>query len=45
VVDLMDVWYDPEPIRGLLERLLDSPTAERSRGNVERRLARALAGR
>jgi MOSC domain-containing protein YiiM len=45
VVDLMDVWYDPEPDPGLLERLLDSPIAERARGNVERRLARALAGR
>jgi MOSC domain-containing protein YiiM len=45
VVDLMDVWYDPEPDPGLLERLLDSPIAERARGNVERKLARALAGR
>jgi MOSC domain-containing protein YiiM len=44
VVDLMDVSYDPEPDPGLLERLLDSPIAERARGNVERRLARALAG-
>jgi MOSC domain-containing protein YiiM len=41
VVDLMDVWYEP----GLLERLLDSPIAERARGNVERKLAQALAGR
>jgi hypothetical protein len=41
----MDVWYDPEPDPGLLERLLDSPIAERARGNVERKLARALAGR
>jgi MOSC domain-containing protein YiiM len=31
VVDLMDVWYDPEPDPGLLERLLDSPIAERAR--------------
>ena len=45
VVDLMDVWYDPEPDPGLLERLLDSPIAERARGNVERKLARVLAGR
>ena len=45
VVDLMDVWYDPEPDLELLERLLDSPLAERARGNVERKLARALAGR
>jgi MOSC domain-containing protein YiiM len=45
VVDLMDVWYDPEPDPGLLERLLDSPIAERARGNVERKLAQALAGR
>jgi MOSC domain-containing protein YiiM len=45
VVDLMDVWYDPEPDPELLERLLDSPLAERARGNVERKLARALAGR
>jgi hypothetical protein len=29
----------------LLERLLDSPLAERARGNVEHKLARALAGR
>ena len=45
VVDLMDVWYDTEPDPELLERLLDSPVAERARGNVERKLARALAGR
>ena len=45
VVDLMDVWYDPEPDLELLERLLDSPLAERARGNVERKLARALADR
>jgi MOSC domain-containing protein YiiM len=45
VVDLMDVWYDPEPDPGLLERLLDSAIAERARGNVERKLARVLAGR
>ena len=45
VVDLMDVWYDPEPHPRLLERLLDSPIAERARGDVERKLARALAGR
>ena len=45
VVDLMDVWYDPEPDPELLERLLDSPLAERARPNVERKLARALAGR
>ena len=45
VVDLMDVWYDPEPDPELLERLLDSALAERARPNVERKLARALAGR
>ena len=45
VVDLMDVWYDPEPDPELLERLLESPLAERARPNVERKLARALAGR
>jgi MOSC domain-containing protein YiiM len=45
VLDLMDVWYDPEPDPELLERLLDAPIAERARGNVERKLARALAGR
>ncbi|MDX6437833.1 MAG: hypothetical protein QOF45_416 [Gaiellaceae bacterium] len=45
VVDLMDVWYDPEPDPQLLERLLDSPLAERARSNVERKLARTLAGR
>ncbi len=44
VVDLMDVWYDPEPDPELLERLLESPLAERARPNVERKLARALAG-
>ena len=45
VLDLMDVWYDPELDPELLERLLDAPIAERARGNVERKLARALAGR
>ena len=45
VIDLMDVWYDTEPDPELLERLLDSPLAERARPNVERKLARALAGR
>jgi len=45
VVDLMDVWYDPEPDSELLERLLESPLAERARPNVERKLARVLAGR
>jgi MOSC domain-containing protein YiiM len=45
VVDLMDVWYDPEPDPELLERLLDSPLAERARSNVERKLSQALAGR
>ena len=45
VVDLMDVWYDAEPDPELLERLLDSPLAERARSNVERKLSRALAGR
>jgi MOSC domain-containing protein YiiM len=44
-VDLMDVWYDAEPDPELLERLLASPLAERARSNVERKLARALAGR
>jgi hypothetical protein len=45
VVDLMDVWYDIEPDPELLERLLESPLAERARLNVERKLARVLAGR
>ena len=45
VVDLMDVWYDTEPDPELLERLLEAPLAERVRPNVERKLARALAGR
>jgi MOSC domain-containing protein YiiM len=45
VVDLMDVWYDAEPDSRLLERLLESPLAERARSNVERKLARALAAR
>jgi MOSC domain-containing protein YiiM len=44
-VDLMDVWYDAEPDPELLERLLASPLAERARSNVERKLARAVAGR
>jgi MOSC domain-containing protein YiiM len=43
VVDLMDVWYDAEPNRELLERLLASPLAVRARANVERMLARAAA--
>jgi MOSC domain-containing protein YiiM len=43
VVDLMDVWYDVEPDPRLLERLLDSPLAERARSNVEIKLARLLA--
>ena len=30
-IDLMDVWYDPEPAPELLERLLRSPLAERAR--------------
>jgi len=41
VLDLMDVWYDAEPERELLERLLASPLAVRARENVERKLARA----
>jgi MOSC domain-containing protein YiiM len=45
VVDLMDAWYDAEPDPELLERLLVSPLAERARSSVERKLARALAGR
>ena len=40
VVDLMDVWYDPEPEPDLLERVLRSPLAERAQANVERKLAR-----
>ena len=40
VLDLMDVWYDPEPAAELLERLLESPLAERARRNVERKLSR-----
>ena len=40
VVDLMDVWYDPDPPPELLERLLAAPLAERARANVERKLAR-----
>lgn len=43
VVDLMDVWYDAEPERELLERLLASPLAVRARENVERKLARTAA--
>ncbi len=43
VVDLMDVWYDAEPERELLERLLASPLAVRARESVERKLARAAA--
>lgn len=42
VVELMDVWYDPEPDPALLERLLSSPLAERARANVERKLVKAL---
>jgi MOSC domain-containing protein YiiM len=45
LIDLMDVWYDAEPDPQLLERLLDSPLAERARSNVENKLARVLAGR
>ena len=41
VVELMDVWYDPEPDPVLLERLLASPLAVRARASVERKLARA----
>ena len=43
VVELMEVWYDPEPDPQLLERLLASPLAERSRAGVERRLTRVAA--
>ena len=43
IVELMDAWYDPEPERELLERLLASPLAERARANVERMLSRAAA--
>jgi MOSC domain-containing protein YiiM len=39
VLDLMDVWYDGEPAPELLERLLQSPLAERARANVERKLS------
>jgi MOSC domain-containing protein YiiM len=45
VVDLMDVWYDADPDPQLLERLLDSPLAERARSSVENKLARVLARR
>jgi MOSC domain-containing protein YiiM len=45
VVELMDVWYDAEPDPQLLERLLDSPLAERARSNVEKKLGRALSSR
>lgn len=41
VVDLMDVWYDPQPDPRLLERLLASPLAVRARAAVERMLARS----
>jgi MOSC domain-containing protein YiiM len=40
VVELMDVWYDPEPPPALLERLLASPLAERARPLVARKLER-----
>lgn len=40
VVELMDVWYDPQPPAELLERLLASPLAERARPVVERKLGR-----
>ena len=43
IVELMDVWYDPEPSAELLERLLASPLAERARVDVERKLARVAA--
>lgn len=43
VVDLMDVWYDAEPERELLERLLASPLAVRARESVASKLARAAA--
>jgi MOSC domain-containing protein YiiM len=42
IVELMDVWYDPEPDPTLVERLLASPLAERARAGVERRVARGL---
>lgn len=40
VVDLMDVWYEPSPDLGLLDRLLRSPLAARARVDVESKLAR-----
>ena len=43
VVELMDAWYDAQPPRELLERLLASPLAERARPVVERKLAVGLA--
>ena len=43
VVELMDVWYDAEPDRELLERLLLAPLAERARANIERMLSRVAA--
>ena len=43
VVELMDVWYDPQPPAELLERLLASPLAERARPLVARKLAQASA--
>jgi MOSC domain-containing protein YiiM len=42
VVELMDVWYDPQPEPELLGRLLGSPLAERARRNVERKLSLAV---
>ena len=41
VLDLMDVWYDPQPASELLQLLLEAPLAERARANVERKLSQA----
>ncbi len=42
VVELMRVWYEPDAAPERLERLLQSPLAERARAVLETRLAKAL---